>query len=59
MRFVVDASVATKWLVVEEDADIARELATSGGNPFGRRMLPRQSESVLGRSGSTGAHGVF
>ena len=30
MRFVVDASVAVKWLVVEEDADVARELAASG-----------------------------
>lgn len=30
MRFVVDASVAVKWLVVEEDTDVARQLATPG-----------------------------
>ena len=29
MRLVVDASVAVKWPVVEEDADVAQELETS------------------------------
>ena len=29
MRSVVDAGVAVQWLVANEDADIAEELATS------------------------------
>ena len=29
MHLVVDASVAVKWLVAEENADVAQDLATS------------------------------
>ena len=37
MRFVVDASVAVKWLVAEEDADIADRLAAHAGRSCTRR----------------------
>ena len=39
MRFVVDASVAVKWLVVEEDADLARDLAASGQDLHAPRLM--------------------
>ena len=32
MRLVVDASVAVKWLIAEDDSDVARELAASGAD---------------------------
>ena len=39
MRFVVDASVGVKWLIVEEDADVARELATGGQDLRAPRLM--------------------
>ena len=48
MRFVVDASVAVKWLVVEEDADVAQELATSGEELHAPRLMPPRSPMRCG-----------
>ena len=39
MRFVVDASVAVKWLVAEDDADIAEELANGGHDLHAPRLM--------------------
>ena len=33
MHLVVDASVAVKWLIAEDDSSIAREMAARGGGP--------------------------
>jgi len=54
MRFVVDASVAVKWLVVEEDANVARELATSGQDLHAPRLLASEIANALWRKAQSG-----
>ena len=54
MRFVVDASVAVKWLVVEEDADVARELATSGQELHAPRLMASEIANALWRKARVG-----
>ncbi len=54
MRFVVDASVAVKWLVVEEDADVARELATSGQDLHAPRLMASEVANALWRKARVG-----
>ena len=54
MRFVVDASVAIKWLVVEEDADVAQELATSGEELHAPRLMASEVANALWRKAQTG-----
>ena len=54
MRFVVDASVAVKWLVVEEDADVARELATSDQDLHAPRLLASEIANALWRKAQSG-----
>ena len=54
MRFVVDASVAVKWLVVEEDADVARELATSGHDLHAPRLMASEVANALWRKARAG-----
>ena len=54
MRFVVDASVAVKWLVVEEDADVAQELATSGHELHAPRLMASEVANALWRKARTG-----
>ena len=54
MRFVVDASVAVKWLVVEEDADVAQELATSGHALHAPRLMAAEVAHALWRKVRTG-----
>ena len=54
MRFVVDASVAVKWLVVEEDADVARELATSGRDLHAPRLMASEVANALWRKARLG-----
>ncbi len=54
MRFVVDASVAVKWLVVEEDADVARELATSGHDLHAPRLMASEVANAIWRKARTG-----
>ena len=54
MRFVVDASVAVKWLVAEEDANVARELATSGHDLHAPRLMASEVANALWRKARTG-----
>ena len=54
MRFVVDASVAVKWLVAEEDADAAEELATSGHELHAPRLMASEVANALWRKARTG-----
>ena len=49
MRFVVDASVAVKWLVAEEDADVADQLAASGQELHAPRLMASEVANVLWR----------
>ena len=54
MRFVVDASVAVKWLVVEEDTDIAQELTTSGQELHAPRLMASEVANALWRKARVG-----
>ncbi|MDE0173225.1 MAG: type II toxin-antitoxin system VapC family toxin [Defluviicoccus sp.] len=54
MRFVVDASVAVKWLVAEVDADVAEELATSGHDLHAPRLMASEVANALWRKARTG-----
>ena len=62
MRFVVDASVAVKWLVAEENAEVAQELSTSG-REFPRLMASKvagaQRRKVRTGEMESGAAGVL
>ena len=54
MRFVVDASVAVKWLVAEEDADLADRLAASGEDLHAPRLMASEAANVLWRKARVG-----
>ncbi len=54
MRFVVDASVAVKWLVAEDDADIAEELATGGHDLHAPRLMASEVANALWRKARRG-----
>ena len=54
MRFVVDASVAVKWLVAEQGADVALELATSGQELHAPRLMASEVASTLRRKARSG-----
>ena len=54
MRFVVDASVAVKWLVAEDDADIAEELANGGHDLHAPRLMASEVANALWRKARTG-----
>ena len=54
MRFVVDASVAVKWLVAEDDADIADRLAASGQELHAPRLMASEAANVLWRKARVG-----
>ena len=47
MRFVVDASVAVKWLVVEEDTDVAQQLATGELDLHAPRLMASEVANAL------------
>ena len=47
MRFVVDASVAAKWLVAEDNADIADQLAESGRELHVPRLMASETANAL------------
>ena len=47
MRFVVDASVAVKWLVEEPDSDAAQELAESGEDLHAPRLMASEVANAL------------
>ena len=54
MRFVVDANVAVKWLVAEEDTDVAEELATSGDDLHAPRLMASEVADALWRKARVG-----
>ena len=54
MRFVADASVAVKWLVAEEDADIADRLAAGGQELHAPRLMASEVANVLWRKARVG-----
>ena len=47
MRFVVDASVAVKWLVVEEDTEVAQEVAASGHDLHAPRLMASEVANTV------------
>ncbi len=54
MRFVVDASVAVKWLIAEDDADIAEELTTGGHDLHAPRLMASEVANALWHKTRTG-----
>ena len=54
MRLVVDASVAVKWLVAEEDAEVADQLAASGQELHAPRLMASEVANVLWRKARVG-----
>ncbi len=54
MRFVVDASVAVKWLVAEENTEVAQELSTSGRDSHAPRLMASKVAGALRRKVRTG-----
>jgi len=54
MRFVVDASVAVKWLITEPDSDIARELAASDEDLHAPRLMASEVANALWRKARLG-----
>ena len=54
MCFVVDASVVVKWLVAEDDAEIAEEMATSGHDLHAPRLMASEVANALWRKARTG-----
>ena len=53
MRFVIDASVAVKWLVAEDEADVAEELATGGHDLHAPRLMASEVANALWRKART------
>lgn len=51
---VVDASVAVKWFVAEQDARIADEIANSGHHLFAPQILVTEVASALSRKAMIG-----
>ena len=49
MRVVVDASVAVKWLVAEEDSDAANRLLTDGDDLYAPRLMVSEVANALWR----------
>ena len=54
MRFVIDASVAVKWLVEEPDSDAALELVESGEDLHAPRLLASEVANALWRKARLG-----
>ncbi len=54
MRFVVDASVAVKWLVAEDDSEVAEELATSGHDLHAPRLMASEVANAIWRKARMG-----
>ena len=53
-RLVVDASVAVKWLIAEDDSDIAREMAARGEDLHAPRLMVSEIASALWRKARLG-----
>lgn len=54
MRLVVDASVAVKWLVAEEDSDVARALAAGDDELHAPRLMASEIANALWRKARLG-----
>ncbi len=54
MRFVVDASVAVKWLVTEDDSEVAEELVTSGHDLHAPRLMASEVANAIWRKARMG-----
>ena len=54
MRLVVDASVAVKWLVPEDDSDIARNLAAGGDDLHAPRLMASEIANAVWRKARLG-----
>lgn len=57
MRFVVDASVAVKWLVEEPDSDDAQKLAARGEDLHAPRLMASEVANALWRKARQGQIG--
>ena len=54
MRLVVDASVATKWLVPEDNSDIANDLTVAGHELLAPRLMAFEVGNTLWRKARRG-----
>ncbi len=54
MRLVVDASVAVKWLVPEDDSDIAHDLAAGGDDLHAPRLMASEIANAVWRKARLG-----
>lgn len=54
MRWVVDASVAVKWLIAEDGSDIAREMAARGKRLHAPRLMASELANALWRKARLG-----
>jgi predicted nucleic acid-binding protein len=52
--FIVDASVAVKWFVVEADSLVADELSVSNNRLFAPRLIVTEVANTLGRKAMAG-----
>ena len=57
MRLVVDASVAVKWLVAEEDSEAADRLLAGGDDLHAPRLMASEIANALWRKARTGEIG--
>ena len=54
MRLVVDASVAVKWLVAEEDSDAADRLLVGGDDLYAPRLMVSEVANAVWRKARMG-----
>ena len=54
MRWVVDASVAVKWLIAEDGSDIAREMVAKGERLHAPRLMASELANALWRKARLG-----
>lgn len=54
MRLVVDASVAVKWLIAEDDSNIAREMAAREEDLHAPRLMASEIANALWRKARLG-----
>ena len=54
MRLVVDASIAVKWLVAEEDSDAADRLLAGGDDLYAPRLMASEVANAVWRKARMG-----
>ena len=54
MRLVVDASVAVKWLIAEDDSNIARTMAAKGEDLHAPRLMASRDCQCAVAQGAAG-----